>query len=276
MNINFLDNNYVSSMFKIWRLKNLSDRTIINYIGHLRRYLAIFPDPTIVSLEQQWDYFLTIQTPTHRNQQIAVIRQLHEFILKKPISFTDLPYANKSHKLPEYFTEEEVSRLLQVITHPKQRCCIALQFLCGLRVNEVINVRLTDINSRAGTLLIHGKGNKQRIVPLPESAINYLKLYWNWVQPKPKTYLFTGQHGGKYSARSIQIAIKNAKNKIGMTNKSCSTHGLRHGAATARINKYGWNLRQVQVFLGHRNSKTTERYTHVSIEHLKELPAPGI
>lgn len=262
-------------MVKIWRLKGLSLKTIDNYKGHLRRYLNYFKkEPIEIKLSDQQDYFLKLNVH-HRNQAIAVIRQLHFHLMNKPIDWRDLPYCKKPKHLPEYFTGEEVKLLLKNITNPKQKCCVAIQYLCGLRISEVVDLKQSDINTKLKIIRVTGKGNKQREVPLPDDTIKYLKLYWKWVSPKPKIYLFGGQYGGKYSPRSIQQVINRAKEKAGI-NKECNSHGLRHSAATIRINKLGWNTRQTQEFLGHSSIKTTEIYTHVGIKDMQNLTQPSI
>lgn len=265
---------YINSMIKIWRLKGFSVDTVKNYTSHLKAYLEKFAIPESVTKEQRWDYFLTIPEGTHRSQRMTVVRQLHEYLLRSPIDWRDLPYTKKKEKLPAYFTETEVQQLIVATSNPKHKCFLAIQYLCGLRVREVLNIKLTDISTKENIIRINGKGSKQRELNIPAALIQYLKSYWKWINPKPKEYLFEGQYGGRYSARSIQLVLDRAKEKCGLAHKTCSTHGLRHAAATLRINKLGWNTRQVQAFLGHKNIKTTERYTHVTAEDFKQLNQP--
>lgn len=271
------DDYYINSMVKIWRLKRLEIKTIDNYKGHLERYLKQFNClPELITREQRWDYFLTMDSPSHRNQAIAVVRQFYIHILKFPIHWAELPYAKKDKPLPEYFTEEEVQRLIGCIRNPKQKCFAALQYLCGLRIGEVIALKMTDISTKTMLLRINGKGRKQREINLPEAVLPFIKDYWKWVSPKPITYLFEGQYGGRYSARSMQLVLNRAKQSAGLSHKKCSTHGLRHSAATLRINKLRWSTRETQVWLGHASSKTTEIYTHVTADDLKRLPQPAL
>lgn len=266
---------YINAMINIWRLKGNSVRTIFNYKGHLLRYLQHFKQfPETITRQQQIRYFLTIKSASHRNQAIAVIRQLHEHLLNDPISWQQLPYCKKKKSLPQYFTEDEVKRLIHSIRNPKHQCFAAIQYLCGLRISEVINLKQTDISTKEKTLRINGKGSKQREINLPDAAIPYLKKYWAWVMPKPRQFLFEGQYGGRYSSRSMQLVINRAKEICGLQHKLCNTHGLRHAAATIRINKLGWQTRQAQVWLGHARVTTTEVYTHVGVNDLKQLPQP--
>lgn len=266
---------YINAMINIWRLKGHSVKTVHNYRGHLERYLNHFNVyPETIAREQRWNYFLALKSASHRNQAMAVVRSLHLHILKSPIDWTELPYTKKEKSLPHYFTHDEVKQLLNAITNPKQKCFIAIQYLCGLRVQEVLNLKLTDISTKEKVIRVNGKGSKQRDINLPDAAIPYLKSYWHWIQPKPSVYLFQGQYGGQYSAKSIQLVLTRAKEKTGLQHRKCSTHGLRHAAATYRINKLGWNTRQTQRFLGHSSIKTTERYTHVNVEDMKLLNQP--
>lgn len=263
-------------MVKVWRIKGLAIGSLKTYIACLNQYLHHFNCyPEEISREQRWDYFSKINVDSSRNQAMTVVRQMHEHLLRKPIPWQELPYAKKQDSLPQYFTEEEISRLLNAISNPKQKCIVALQYACGLRVHEVVKIKQSDINSRLKELRIKGKGGVERIVPLPDWIINQIKIYWNSAYRPRNEYLFEGQYGGHYDERSVQKVFAFAKRKCGI-NKKCSTHGLRHSAATHRLNTKEWDLRSLQVFLGHKNVKTTEKYTHVSIEHLKELPPPII
>lgn len=267
---------YIDNMTKIWRIKGLAVESLKTYIGCLNVYLDHFNCPPLtITREQRWDYFSSIQSPSTRSQAMTVVRQMYEHLLNSPIHWQELPYVKKPDTIPQYFTLEETKRLINAISNPKQRCIVAMQYACGLRVHEVVKIRQADINSKLKELRIKGKGGKERMVPLPDWIIQEIKTYWHSAYRPKNDYLFEGQYGGHYDERSVQQVVAAAKKKAGIT-KPCSTHGLRHAAATHRLNNQQWDLRSLQVFLGHRNSKTTERYTHVSIDHLNGLKAPEI
>jgi site-specific recombinase XerD len=141
----------------------------------------------------------------------------------------------------------------------------------GLRVSEIVNLKITDIDSKNMQLFIEkAKGKKDRYVNLPESILEQLRAYYK--EYKPKEYLFEGQYGGKYSARSAQKVFQNAMEKAKI-NKSVGIHGLRHSFATHLL-EAGTDIRFIQELLGHKDIKTTLLYTHVTNNSIKNIKSP--
>ena len=141
----------------------------------------------------------------------------------------------------------------------------------GLRVSEIINLKITDIDSKSMQVLIErAKGKKDRYVNLPQSILEQVRYYF--VEYKPKVYLFEGQYGGQYSSRSAQQVFKNAllKKKI---NKKLGIHSLRHSFATHLLEQ-GTDIRFIQELLGHSNIKTTLLYTEVSDKSIRKIVSP--
>ena len=174
-------------------------------------------------------------------------------------------------KLPMVFSLQEVECLLQSIDNLKHKSMISLIYACGLRCGELINLKIADIDSNRMTIRIeNGKGNKDRIVPLSESVLTLLRVYFK--SYRPKTYLFNGKESLQYSATSLRKVFIRAKNKAGII-KKCSLHTLRHSYATHLL-EGGIHLRYIQDLLGHRSPKTTQIYTHVSSEESRKIISP--
>ncbi len=141
----------------------------------------------------------------------------------------------------------------------------------GLRLSELINLKITDIQSDRNLLLIrNAKGKKDRTTILSASTLTLLRKYYTFY--KPKEYLFEGQYGGQYSSKSVQNIIKKGLAEARI-NKPASTHTLRHSFATHLLEN-GTDLRYIQVLLGHSSPKTTEIYTRVSTKSLSEIKSP--
>ena len=142
---------------------------------------------------------------------------------------------------------------------------------CGLRVGDVLNLRISDIDSDRGIIHIKGgKGKKDRIVPLSPSVLKLLRSYFK--KYRPEEFLFNGENSKQYSNSSIQKVFKQALKKGSIT-KKCTLHTLRHSYATHLL-EAGTNLRVIQEILGHNDPKTTQIYTHVSSEHCAKVVSP--
>jgi len=149
---------------------------------------------------------------------------------------------------------------------------LCLIYACGLRRGELLHLKPLDIASGRGLLIIRqGKGNKDRIVPISEKTIEMLRVYYRMYQPK--VWLFEGQVvGQQYSERSLQLVLKHAL-ELARIKKPVALHWLRHSYATHLLES-GTDLRYIQELLGHKSSKTTEIYTHVSTRSLQKIKSP--
>lgn len=149
---------------------------------------------------------------------------------------------------------------------------LSLIYACGLRRGELLNLKTTDIDSQRGMLKVYqGKGNKDRMIPISEKTIEMLRDYYKMY--KPKKWLFEGQHAGQqYTETSLQNVFKKALKKAKI-NKTATLHWLRHSYATHLLES-GTDLRYIQELLGHKSSKTTEIYTHVTTQSLQNIRSP--
>jgi|SRR5688500_10668422 len=178
----------------------------------------------------------------------------------------------RSKKLPNVLSKEEVKAILSASKNIKHRAMLSLLYSCGLRRSELLQLRITDVDSGRKLLIVRqSKGRKDRVVPLSEKIIATLREYYKTF--KPKTWLFEGQkEGDPYSEKSLENVLKQAvaKTKI---KKPVSLHWLRHSYATHLLES-GTNLRYIQEILGHSSSRTTEIYTHVSTISLQQIKSP--
>ena len=182
-------------------------------------------------------------------------------------------------KLPTVLTVEEVDRLLSLYSDPKtpaelrDRAILETLYATGLRVSELVSLKLDDLNLDVGYLRCLGKRGKERIVPIGRIAAQAIEDYLERGRPhfvvSPTPWLFLNRRGGKLSRQSVWKLIKDAVKKAGI-NKPVSPHTLRHSFATHMLER-GADLRSLQEMLGHSNISTTQIYTHVSRERLKQL-----
>jgi integrase/recombinase XerD len=158
-----------------------------------------------------------------------------------------------------------------VTANLKHSTMLKLCYGMGLRVSEIVNLKITDIDSKNGQVFIErAKGKKDRYVNLPESILEQLRRYY--VHYRPRQYLFEGQSGEQYSIRSAQQVFKSALRKANI-NKEIGIHGLRHSFATHLLEN-GTDIKFIQELLGHNDIKTTLRYTHVGRQSLKNVKSP--
>ena len=180
--------------------------------------------------------------------------------------------------LPEVLSTEEIDRMEAAIDLSKwegqrNKAIIELLFSCGLRVSELVNLKFNDIFERDKFLRIIGKGDKERLVPISESALHEIKL-WLYdrnlmkIKPGEQDYVFLNRRGAHLTRTMILIMIKRTADDAGIT-KTVSPHTLRHSFATELL-KGGADLRAIQEMLGHENIKTTQIYTHIDISTLRE------
>ena len=180
--------------------------------------------------------------------------------------------------LPEVLSTEEIDRMEAAIDLSKwegqrNRAIIEVLFSCGLRVSELVALKFSDVFAEEKFLRIVGKGDKERLVPISDTALNEIKLWLfdrNLMKIKPgeQDYVFLNRRGAHLTRTMILIMIKRTAEEAGIT-KTVSPHTLRHSFATALL-QGGANLRAIQEMLGHENIKTTQIYTHIDITTLRE------
>lgn len=212
--------------------------------------------------------FKTIQNNLNVLKTFFTFLQIEEVIKENPLDKIDTPKVKKT--LPKVLSNKEVEKLLDIdfedIYSYRNKAMIELMYSSGLRVSELVNIKVFDLNLDIGNIRVLGKGSKERIIPIDECAIHYLKLYIDYYRPifnkNNIDYLFLNNRGGKISRQSFFKILKSLALKKGIK-KDFSPHTLRHSFATHMLEN-GADLRIIQELLGHSDISTTEIYTHVS------------
>ncbi|MFT2011388.1 tyrosine-type recombinase/integrase [Pontibacter sp. 13R65] len=206
------------------------------------------------------------------NQSVNAVKFYYQRVLgRHSMRLDEVERPGKAERLPTVLSKEEVGRILQATDNLKHRCLLQLLYAGGLRIGEVINLKLTDVQSKRNLLLIRGgKGKKDRTTLLSQRLLESLRAYYKVY--KPKEWLFEGQFGGQYTVDSTRNVFRACVEKAGIRTK-CTPHTLRHSFATHLLEQ-GTDLRYIQVLLGHRSSKTTEIYTHVTAHALDKIISP--
>ena len=188
---------------------------------------------------------------------------------KRKIYLIERP--RKEQYLPEVLSEEEVTEILKAITNLKHKTLIMTIYSGGLRISELINLKVKDIDSNRMQIRVEqSKGKKDRYTLLSKKTLLTLRLYFK--EYKPKEWLFEGEKGGQYADSSIYKIFKTALNAAKIT-KKVSIHSLRHSFATHLLEN-GTDLRYIQSLLGHSSSKTTEIYTHITTKGFDQIQNP--
>ncbi len=188
--------------------------------------------------------------------------------------FFELPRPKKPLQLPKVLGESEVSKLFNAINNIKHKAILFTAYSAGLRVSEVVKLRLQDIDSSRMQIFVEkAKGKKDRYVMLSSLLLDILRGYIKSLKNTPTYYLFEGQNKHEhYSCRAAQDVFKMAKDKAGIT-KKMSFHSLRHSFATHLLDK-GVDIKYIKDLLGHFNIKTTERYLHIRKDKLMSISSP--
>jgi site-specific recombinase XerD len=260
------------------KMRRYSQNTIKAYTSTLARFLAFNADrkPEEIEPERIRTYILhlvehTDVSASYQNQAINAIKFYFEAVLGRSLEPIVIQRPRKAKKLPNALSEEEVALLFKQITNLKHKCVIYLIYSAGLRRSEVLNLQPTDIDSKRNCIIIRdAKGKKDRVTLLSQKALALLREYYK--QYHPKEWLFEGAEGGKYSTTSLRKIFQRALEQSGIK-KEVTLHSLRHSFATHLLER-GTDLRYIQALLGHRSSRTTEIYTHVTRKRFENLKSP--
>ena len=206
-----------------------------------------------------------------QRQFISALKIFTVFYPQIKINNLSLERPKKSRTLPSVLSQEEVLRIIQYTQNIKHRAILTLLYSCGLRIGELINLKLEDFHVERKQLIVKkGKGRKDRYVSLADSFLPLLSNYYH--SYKPTIYFVEGQNGGKYSAESIRSFLRKSCKKAGIR-KLVTPHTLRHSYATHLLEN-GVDLRYIQTLLGHSKPETTMIYTHVQRKDLMEIQNP--
>lgn len=264
----------------ILKLKELrySGKTIKTYKGLFEEFINFYHKLEINRIDESmitaFLRYLVMErkvSTSYQNQSINAVKFFYERVLggQRKVYLVDRPREEK--RLPIVLNEKEIGDLLKVTENIKHKAILMLAYSAGLRLSELINVKLTDIDSgRMQIRIEQAKGKKDRYSLLSVRFLEVLREYFTFY--KPKEWLFEGATGGQYSVGSIQAIMKDSTRKGGIK-KKVSIHTLRHSFATHLLEN-GTDLRYIQSLLGHSSSKTTEIYTHITTKGFDQIKSP--
>ena len=259
------------------RLKNFADSTIKVYVHAVEKFARFLGRSPDESTAEDVRAFLIHELDRGLSRSYCVIQQnalrhLYLDTLGRADELQAIPRPKRERRLPVVLSREEVRRLFAVVENIKHKALFMMAYDAGLRLSEVLNLRIEDIDSQRMVIRIRqGKGKKDRYGRLSSGLLELLRKYWR--EYRPEALLFPGACRHKrYDLATPGHILKKLCRKAGIT-KRVSMHTLRHSFATHLL-EAGTNLRVIQRLLGHANILTTCVYTHVSVEELREAPSP--
>ena len=277
-NIYPINRNAIKKMVELLKLKGYSDNTIKTYQNEFAQFLAALKNTPADDCDSQKLRSYMLYCYEHLNltentlhSRLNALKFYFEQVLHREKFFVNIPRPKKHAKLPRTIHKNDLKKIFKATTNLKHNTMLKLCYGMGLRVSEIVNLKITDIDSKNMQVFIEkGKGKKDRYVNLPQSILEQLRAYYK--EYRPKIYLFEGHDGGQYSVRSTQQVFKNALQKAGI-NKKVGIHSLRHSYATHLLEQ-GTDIRFIQELLGHKDIKTTLIYTDVSNNSIRNVASP--
>lgn len=272
--------------------KGLSKNTIEAYSRDIIKYISFLEAGEISLLQASPSHIVSFLSNLKENgisvrsytRNLIAIRMFYKFLLKNgrisnaPTANIDMP--KLAARLPETLSIEEVDRLIEA---PKAEDKLGLRnktmletlYATGMRVSELISIKLNDLNLQTGYIVAYGKGSKERIVPLGENAISYIRKYLDSSRPmilknRKSEYLFVTNRSKKLTRQAFWALIKRYALLAGISKNKVKPHALRHSFATHLLER-GADLRAIQTMLGHADISTTQIYTHVKTDALKAI-----
>ncbi len=261
------------------KIRRYSPSTIKLYLKHVKDFLAFYYDKEIDLLTnedvQYYNYEHIVKRKMSHNLQNMFMSSLKLFlnVVSEPgINFDQIERAKNSRKLPTVFSKQEVQKIIQATNNLKHKNILLLTYGCGLRRSEIGNIKIDDLDADRHLMIIkNAKGKKDRYVPVSEKLVESLRQYYKMY--KPKKYLFETTSGKPYNAETIYKIFRRSL-LASEIKKQSGIHALRHSYATHLL-EAGTDLRYIQEILGHKSSKTTEIYTHVSNKNLSNINSPA-
>jgi len=257
--------------------RKYSPRSIDNYCSCLTSFFVYFEKlgvyhPDRINSNMIIDFLKQFKESSTHSGYHSAIKLYYKNVTKSSVEkFKYIERPKKSHKLPTIINNEDIQKIIDVCVNVKHKAIILTLYGTGVRVSELLGIKLSDIDGKRGLVRVIGKGNKERNVCLNESLYEYLKYYWK--QYETKYWLFENDLTHKqYTAKSIQEFLKKYKGLAGIK-YSVTPHKFRHSNATSLLEQ-GTDLRVIQKLLGHSSSKTTEIYTHVSNNIISKIYSP--
>jgi integrase/recombinase XerD len=257
--------------------RNYASRTISTYLAAVAAFAKHFgrsPEHLNAEHVRQYQMHLIARGLSWSgfNQAVCALRLLYGFTLRRPGMIEMIPFARKPRTLPDVLSQAEVTRLIAAAADDRFSTLLQITYGCGLRVSEVVHLRIADIDAARRVLHIRlAKGGKDRLVPLSTVLLQRLRDYWR--KHRPTDWLFPGvKPGWALSIGQVQRQFRQTVAAAGITKKA-SMHTLRHSYATHLL-EAGVNLLTLQKLLGHNQLSTTALYTHLQQDHLLRTASP--
>lgn len=273
--------------------RGLSENTIVSYERDLKRYMLFLDNQAIGSWDELDRYviltFLRELTDEKKSaasitRMISSLRKFHQFLKQErytdvdPMQHIETP--KKAQKLPKALSQDEIVRLLEAPDTTdkfgiRDRAILEVMYATGLRVSELIGLKMSDLHLSLGLIQTIGKGDKERIIPLGDIAIQWIEIYLERSRPKlsrpgqSDPHLFLNHHGKGFTRQGIWKNLAKHVKTAGI-DKEVTPHTLRHSFATHLLEN-GADLRIVQELLGHSDISTTQIYTHISKQRLADV-----
>lgn len=270
----------LKSMRRAMVIRGYSDRTVATYLARLKGYLSfeVKPVSSVTPADvQAWQYYLVNEKHvswTVLNQSVCALKFFFHDVINCdwPVDF--IPYMKSQKRLPTVLSPLEIRKMIAVCTYPKHHAIITTLYSTGMRLSELLALKVQDIDSRRMVIWVRGgKGAKDRQVQLSKDLLEILRSYWKSCVQKPHDLLFPGSKEGlSMDPSGIQRMINYAKIKAGIT-KKVSPHTFRHCFATHLL-EAGTDIRTIQMLLGHSSLKTTEVYLHIADNNLRKIRNP--
>lgn len=253
---------YINNSYPAIKIEDIDEEIVRSFIYEISEFIAPSTQSRILSsLKSFFDFLL-----------------LEKYIVKHPVIFIELP--RQGRKLPDVLSMEEIDAMIACIDISKDegmrnKAMLETLYSCGLRVSELINLKISDLYFEEGFILITGKGNKQRFVPISESAVKWIILYKDEIRKHLKInssyedVLFLNRRGAQLSRAMVFTIVKELSIWAGIR-KKVSPHTFRHSFATHLLEN-GADLRSIQLMLGHESITTTEIYMHIDRKRLREV-----
>ena len=272
-------NKKINSLKMFMKSRRYSESTIRTYSNNLESFFRFYHDKKAEEITNEDitrfnnEYILNFgYSTTVQNQVVNALKIFFKISENRKIDIDKIERPKRAKSLPNVLSKEEIASILKAPTNIKHKAMLSLIYSCGLRRSELLNIKPNDIDSNRNLLIIRkSEGMKDRIVPLSDKIITMLREYYK--SNRPEIWLFEGQQKGeKYTETSLQEIFKASLKKAGIQ-KPASLHWLRHSYATHLLEN-GTDLRYIQELLGHKSSKTTEIYTHVSNKSIQKIKSP--
>lgn len=264
-----MSNGLLIKFEKELRLRNYSKETLKSYVFSVKKFLEFCKDDGINEIEFK-KYILgklDKQNPSTVAKDLFAIKFFFENVLKQSV---DIPVPKRNKTLPNILSLGELKMMIRVTMNPKHKLIIKLLYGTGLRVSEIVNLKIKDIDFGEKLIKVRlGKGKKDRFVKLPDSISSEIKMLCGL---GGSLYVFSSNRGGKLTIKSIQKIVSNSAKKAGIK-KRVYPHLLRHSFATHLLEQ-GTDLRVIQKLLGHSSVKTTQIYTQISQASIKNIKSP--